>query len=320
MKGSAFVHFLVVEMFPVWVIVSSNHRLITQVGTIINLHKQSAVHLLALCEKGNNDAEHACTVQDIVNHVKNGVRENMWFFFPAEGDVLDDISHSDSRQIQTYVDVYNNHTSSNGFAYSSMVAPTTTYANLFCGFCLAVGSLFMLVCSGVTNFKSGAYLAFTWDLERSFIYRAYVWYSAIAFAATCAFVLLMNLPGFVEWYCRFWGSNDKLTLGYAAGYRAAAPDFVLPGCVSAWSLYKLLLVHTPGFAWSTPEFKQLTFKRSWKDLFLQQNDAFSNSLAHALVQQQGFDESLAPLCEGYGPSELFHRSGKAPTSRLFEEV
>jgi len=30
---------------------------------------------------------------------------------------------------------------------------------------LAVGSLFMLVRSGVTNFKSGAYLAFTWDLE-----------------------------------------------------------------------------------------------------------------------------------------------------------
>jgi len=293
MKGSVFVHFLVVEMFPVWVIVSSNHCLITQVGTTINLHQQSAAHLLALCEKGNNDAEHACTVQDVVNHVKNGVRENMWFFFQAERD--DDISHSNSRQIQTYVDVYNNntHISSNGFAYSSMVAPMTTYANLFCGFCLAVGSLFMLVCSGVMDFKSGAYLAFTWHLERSCIYRAYVWYSAIAFVATCAFVLLMNLPGV---------------------------DFVLPGCVSAWSLYKMQLVHTPGFEWSTPEFKQLTFKRSWKDLFLQQNDAFSNSLAHALVEQQGGIELLAPLCEGYSPSELFHRSGKAPTSRLFEEV
>jgi len=126
----------------------------------------------------------------------------------------------------------------------------------------------------------------------------------ITFAATFAFALLMNLPGVVEWYCRFWGFNHKLFLSYAAGYRAAAPDFVLPGCVSAWSIYKLLRVHKPSFEWNTPEFKRLTFKRSWQD-FLQENDAFSNSLAHALVEQQGGNELLAPLCEDCSPSELF---------------
>mmetsp|Transcript_56878 Transcript_56878/g.166539 ORF Transcript_56878/g.166539 Transcript_56878/m.166539 type:complete len:345 (-) Transcript_56878:99-1133(-) len=288
MKGTAFVHFLCVEMRPAWLVFLSSMDMLVRLHSEILLSATSARLYANHCDSQHNVTDH-CSTQDVIANVKVGVLENMWSL-AADRKGLESLFNFDQatghNRLGHSVAIYYNHTSSNGYALQTPFAGTCFYNFTLATFIFVVGCFLMLLCSGATDFSSGAYLAFTWELERRRVYRVYIWLVVVTYACMWVGIALFALfcsEGTLEWFCALGGfKSTEHYVHIMKGARRAAYEFVLPSCMSAYGLYKLTRIHDPGFLWDTQEFKDLRFRRSWTDLFLQENDEFSNRLAHAL--------------------------------------
>jgi len=124
------------------------------------------------------------------------------------------------------------------------------------------------------SFGSGGYLLFTWEMETMFFWRVLVWAMLIYTACAWGGVLLMPFWEFLE-----GGTPRKHfdqiieVLGFALITQLVCLKKLVkpPAKVHHWARSR-----------RADEFASVTFTRTWKDLFTQNNDTFSSILIDAM--------------------------------------
>lgn len=163
----------------------------------------------------------------------------------------------------------------------------------YCGLFLAIAwvttALISLWKSGATDFRSGRYLAFTWDLENTLSYRVML-KVCLAFGGAnvcgCLFVAIVN---------------ERVP---AADLPKHFPHLTLPIVLQNLPSIVVLLLsgygmsksYPPGFAWRSKGFADEVFDgRPWLDLFTTSNDRFGSNVSAALLKSQLGDGKSDPF-------------------------
>mmetsp|Transcript_121860 Transcript_121860/g.370526 ORF Transcript_121860/g.370526 Transcript_121860/m.370526 type:complete len:288 (+) Transcript_121860:101-964(+) len=139
-------------------------------------------------------------------------------------------------------------------------------AVLFVVICLA-----LLVSNGAQDFCSGQYLVFTWDLEEQCLYR-------LGAFLVLAYTVVAICMAFAMSAGRIHGM--PISLNPVQLLHLAWTDMAL----LFFSAIAFLLPSEPAFDWRSPIVERTKFDRSILNLVKQSNDAFGQDLTNAIVR------------------------------------
>jgi hypothetical protein len=126
---------------------------------------------------------------------------------------------------------------------------------------------------GDSDFCKGRYLAFTWELEDTLVYKVFVCLIAtevaLAIIGGNVYITIKHGPERgVDVAMGFWAAKFEIASFFLA-------------------LYGLINVDKQtleSFNFHDPKFHNLVFNRSWKDFFLKTNNLFASTLGHACLR------------------------------------
>lgn len=158
-----------------------------------------------------------------------------------------------------------------------MVGPIF-YSGLFLAILLVSTALTLLARSGATDFRSGKYLAFTWNLANATAFRA-VLNICYAFGVVCTTGLLaVGVINDIIPKVYLPSTFPYVTLNIALRNLPSILVLLLSG-------YGLQITHPPGFAWRSKAFADHVFDgRPWLDLFTTSNELFGSKVSAALLK------------------------------------
>lgn len=155
--------------------------------------------------------------------------------------------------------------------------------------CLLLYVLVSFMMSGAPrSFGSGAYLGWSWKLERSMTYKVLV--------AVMCFMPFLNMLAVISemfehriyegrWFAKGVGGNlDATTL---------CRRLILPSVLLLAALFSLIFPEMPVHSWDHNKLKSVVLARSWGNLFCESNDMFGFKLIDALWKaESGKTETL----------------------------
>lgn len=256
---SAFVHFGLVELSPIWM----SYLSLRSLGAgVVYRARASTITIEGLCGHvaiANNSADFdgSYTVKDLENCLEQSVLRDEFQKSPAE------IIHEELSCGQIGF-----HLHQDGILKGS--AGLINWASCAITSLSLIGSLLLFLTHGAlgdaSDFRSGHYLAFTWALERLVVYKILVGLH-VGFYATLAIALLAT----VSESRHYW-----------------------PGLViMAISSMSLLSTDRPPLKWGSSEFRNSTFNRPWYKFYQSNNKFACKGLAEYLTDTDHAELSRA---------------------------
>jgi len=249
--GSSLIHFLLVEMRGIFVFYLGAKTIILDVGF-------QAYLPVALERSGGMDHTR---LQSFISEVQNGVMRAM---------VSPDLHYVDANGVVKYPDGTN-------------VLWVFHYVVIVIVAVFIIGMLAAFFGQRAWYFSRGDYIAFTWELERSILYKCISW---MLFAST----VMLVVGGFL--YCQLCIGRYYSGLDFVRGNK-------FPLLSIFFSTYSLTVPPPqPTFHYRCSEFRELNFKRSVVDCVLQSNDYFAMKLSNTILGSVRYhDEELMQTLE-----------------------
>lgn len=246
--GSALIHFILVEMRALFIYYLGAKQIILHVGF-------QAYLPVAMERSGSIDNMGNTSLQHLVSEIGNGV---------LRASAVPSFYYADANGVVSYPDG----TNALWIVHYIVVAITATFI---------IGMLGALVFAGTWRFDRGDYLAFTWEVERSMLYKCM---SRVLLAATL--VLFAGAFCYIHWNPRI----RKLYSGL---------DFLKGNMLSFAALlcstYAITVpAEKPQFNYACSEFAEVRFNRKLIDCFVQTNDCFAMKLSNAILGSVRHDD------------------------------
>jgi len=245
---TAWIHFLLVELRPVFVFYTSARGLILKLAV-------DAMMANEMANSGVVDWNDICirnqTIAAKRDCVKKAVSEAMWrvSYEPYLIDPDCYVSHASGYSMV-------------GLFHLSAFGVTALFL------CI---SLLLLACNGARDFTSGQYLVFTWDLEKKCLYKVGA-FAILAYTGVAIYMAFSIAAGHV--------TGASVGLDPMQMLHLAWTDMAL----LLFSAIALLLPCAPAFNWQSSIVENTEFNRSLFNLIKQSNDSFGQDITNAIVR------------------------------------